>query len=349
MSPLHRRYGRLMLAYPRAYRRTHGAEILTTLMDAAGPDRSRPTATEARDLLLGGLRQRFRLPVGRLIVVAAVLAALTVGALGAGAGSALGWTAAQRPPTDAAIAEIAGLALGEPVRPDVSRQPEEHGLTYQILIGTARQGAGSWSAEQATDRLRAAGWTVRPARLMPAEISYSDAGGVTRWTGESVDLVAQRDGLVLDVSVTQSPGRGNNAILSIEPAEPAPVLPLTILGAVAGLIAGWLLTARVGYRLRRAEPWQRFSIAGVALVAGLLLAPLTLRSWFITGWAVTAVTGSGPHGLGGRPLLGAYTAYVDSAVPVLLAAGGLLLAAVAVVLALLTRPAAGPAEPEAAA
>ncbi|GAA2394898.1 hypothetical protein [Dactylosporangium salmoneum] len=342
MRPLQRRYARLMLAYPRAYRRTHGAEIVTTLMDAAGPDRSRPTAAEARDLLLGGLRQRFRLPVGRLVVVAAVLAALTVGALGAGVGSALGWTAARRPPTDAAVAEIAELALGTTARPIISR--EEHGLTYEVLVGTGRAPIGPWSAEQATDRLQAAGWAVRPARSVPTDVTYLDSGRVTHWTEESIDLVAQRDGLVLDVTVSRPPIGGKVGVLSIQPAAPAPVLPLTLLGAVAGLIAGWLLTARVGYRLRRVEPWPRFAIAGVAVVAGLLLAPCTLRSWLISGWAVTAAAGSDWHGLGGRPLPGAYTGYLGPVGP--LAAGGLLLAALAVVLARLTRPAEARADPE---
>lgn len=67
MSPLERRYGRLLLAYPAPYRAVRGDEILGTLMEAARPGQTRPALRERRALLLGGLRVRFgadrRLPV----------------------------------------------------------------------------------------------------------------------------------------------------------------------------------------------------------------------------------------------------------------------------------------------
>jgi len=54
---LERRYQRLLLAYPRRYRRARGGELLTTLLDAAPAGRRRPTWAEA-DLLAGGMRCR---------------------------------------------------------------------------------------------------------------------------------------------------------------------------------------------------------------------------------------------------------------------------------------------------
>lgn len=57
---LRRRYQRLLLAYPPAYRASRGQEILTTLLEAARPGQRFPTAREAAGLLLGGLRARAR-------------------------------------------------------------------------------------------------------------------------------------------------------------------------------------------------------------------------------------------------------------------------------------------------
>jgi hypothetical protein len=55
---LRRRYERLLVTYPSAYRRAHGEEMLGTLLDAARPDQQLPAPREAVSLLLGGLRTR---------------------------------------------------------------------------------------------------------------------------------------------------------------------------------------------------------------------------------------------------------------------------------------------------
>jgi hypothetical protein len=57
---LSRRYGRWLRAYPRSYRAAHGAEVLDTLVEAAGPARAHPEAREVASLLVGGLRERVR-------------------------------------------------------------------------------------------------------------------------------------------------------------------------------------------------------------------------------------------------------------------------------------------------
>ena len=57
---LRRRYQRLLVTYPSAYRRAHGDEILGTLLEAARPDQQFPAPREAASLLLGGLRTRAR-------------------------------------------------------------------------------------------------------------------------------------------------------------------------------------------------------------------------------------------------------------------------------------------------
>ena len=60
-QPLERRYRRLLLTYPSAYRRERESEMLGTLLEAAGPGQRWPTAREAAALLAGGLRTRVRL------------------------------------------------------------------------------------------------------------------------------------------------------------------------------------------------------------------------------------------------------------------------------------------------
>ncbi|GAA4452205.1 hypothetical protein [Phytohabitans houttuyneae] len=59
MDELERRYRRLMRAYPAGYRREREEEIVATLLDAAPPGRSRPTAADAADILVAGVRTRF--------------------------------------------------------------------------------------------------------------------------------------------------------------------------------------------------------------------------------------------------------------------------------------------------
>ncbi|MFD1940489.1 hypothetical protein ACFSKW_54440 [Nonomuraea mangrovi] len=58
MTPLERRYRRLMWAYPRAYRSAHGDELLDVLLGHTDPKRSRPPLKEAAGLLVNGLRER---------------------------------------------------------------------------------------------------------------------------------------------------------------------------------------------------------------------------------------------------------------------------------------------------
>ncbi|MEU7895702.1 hypothetical protein AB0B45_22960 [Nonomuraea sp. NPDC049152] len=58
MTPLERRYRRLMRAYPRAYRSAHGEELLDVLLAHTDALRSRPPLKEVAGLLLNGVRER---------------------------------------------------------------------------------------------------------------------------------------------------------------------------------------------------------------------------------------------------------------------------------------------------
>lgn len=63
---LERRYRRLLAAYPAEYRETYQEEMLGVLLDGAEPGRTRPTLTEAVDLLSGATRYRLRRARGDL-------------------------------------------------------------------------------------------------------------------------------------------------------------------------------------------------------------------------------------------------------------------------------------------
>jgi hypothetical protein len=160
-APLQRHFRRLLRAYPSGYRRRHGDEILTTLMDTAGPGRQRPTAHEVRDLLTSGLRQRFRLPVGRLMLLGALLTAATAGALGVAAGSAAGWATARSQPTDSEFRELLTQTTGTAYRG--ARQTDDGMLGLQRRTFAADSlWLAHWTPEAATTRLTAAGWHVDP-------------------------------------------------------------------------------------------------------------------------------------------------------------------------------------------
>ena len=58
MSPLERRCRLLLRAYPPAYRRDRGEEILGTLLEVTPAGRSWPRARDARSLAIAGLRER---------------------------------------------------------------------------------------------------------------------------------------------------------------------------------------------------------------------------------------------------------------------------------------------------
>jgi hypothetical protein len=60
VSPLERRYRRLLIAYPRAHRIAYGEEMLGVLMDSAGPAQRHPSATDMLHLLRHGLLSRAR-------------------------------------------------------------------------------------------------------------------------------------------------------------------------------------------------------------------------------------------------------------------------------------------------
>src|ERR1700712_3765832 len=100
---LGRAYRRLIRAYPRGPRRD---ELLDTLLEAAPPDRRRPTRRESVNLIRHGLRARLGYPRGRAVVVLVFLVGLVGAYFGGAAGNRLGWEFTTPVPSAATAAPI---------------------------------------------------------------------------------------------------------------------------------------------------------------------------------------------------------------------------------------------------
>lgn len=223
----------VLAAYPARIRRKHGAELIDTMVEMAGPG-GRPTAAAKRMLMLDGLRERFRPPVRRpFALVAAILALLVGGALGAAAGSWLGTTGYTALPDGAALAQ---RVLSGPV--DVSAGDRYLHISAAIPDGTD----AATAAESARRELAAEGWRTGPLT------TGDGSDGVLA----NVHFTAENDDTQL--SVYAYPNAGDVAFLSLAgwPQRPTAYVPLTIAGALLGLLAGWLSGVALGHRIQAA-------------------------------------------------------------------------------------------------
>ncbi|MEH0845708.1 hypothetical protein V6U81_25300 [Micromonospora sp. CPCC 205711] len=267
---LERWYRRLLWAYPIGYRRAHGEEILTMLMDSADPGRRVPARADVVDLVRGAVRQWFRLPIGRTAVVAAMLSAVVLGAVGAGVGSWLAWQTAPELPSDTAALRTAETVAGAPMTaPHVDRMagrrepfPEAH-----VFDPPHERQLPNWTLEAAQARLRADGWTLGPVGdyILKARDDKPETHVYT--------FQATRNGYRLDaVGGTASPGgfSSTNVHVGIYPVPPSWEPGAILVGWLAGAVTGWLLTGFASYRLRgRALPRRLTALALGVTALGL--------------------------------------------------------------------------------
>lgn len=275
---LERHYRRLLLAYPGPYRRHHGAEIVTTLLEMAGPGRSRPAPGEAWHLVTSGLRQRFRLPGRPLVLLTAALVTAVTAVLGAAAGSWAGERTFAALPPRAAVQRLLTTVLPD-ADPSQNLPPfrlGRPGFAYEYqLSGTPAAGhPGTGPADVAApvrDRIAAAGWTVTSFVVEPPYPHPETAEAGTYFT--AANLVATHDGLILSGRMDYQYNRGQYYLGGFSgqlfAQRSAAYLPLTAGGGLLGLLAGWLLAAALAYRLRSMPTGRRRTVsllAGAALV-----------------------------------------------------------------------------------
>lgn len=251
------RYRRLLWAYPGPYRRQHGTEIVTTLLDMAESGRGRLTVVQALHLVACGIRQRFRLPAGRpLAAIAAVLAAIAVGALGSAAGTWLGWRTAASVPSNEAMRDLTANLVGG--QANVSVYPWRTAMDGPV-VGTTATARSTASADRLRTALTDAGWRITAfderTGATPVDITKDPSVTVPMHV---VYFKATKDGLSLTGSRFSTTGDARYAVaeqtdqrLDVWADEAAAVRPLTITGTLLGAVVGWLLAAAVAYRVRR--------------------------------------------------------------------------------------------------
>jgi hypothetical protein len=243
------RGNRPLLAYPARLRRTYGPELIATLVEMAGPD-GRPARSDRVRLVLDGLGERFRPPARRPFGwVAAVLALLIGGALGAAAGSFTGTLAYPVMPDAQSFGQRI-LPAGEGI--------EGGNASHYLSAGeTLRDGTDVGQAvEGSRQKLAAEGWQTTPVRF----------GGIV----SGYSFTATKDGLRLDVDSASDPAQGALSIgFTGRPERPAGYLPLTVAGTLLGLVAGWLIGVALAHRIRASRrPLTNATLA----VTGLMLA-----------------------------------------------------------------------------
>ncbi|WP_250001519.1 hypothetical protein [Actinoplanes sp. M2I2] len=341
---LERRYRRLLWAYPADYRRVHGEEILTMLMDSAEPGRRRPAGADTIDVLRGAVRQRFRLPVGRSAVLAAVLAALVLGAVQAGVSSWLVWQTAADLPSDAAARRMAETVAGAPlIAPDVQRPAGLRQTPWEVNVANPdEQRFANWTTEAAQARLQADGWTLGPVEGYTVA-SYggnklAPRPGITRTGPDEIHQTFQatRDGHVLHVhaNAVLAPGAAGSGLLTTVSLMPPRWEPgAMLLGWLIGATIGWLLTAWAGYRLRGRTLARRMAALALGLTA--LWSAVAPVADFYLRWGSFALTDPVDRGI--DPTYGSVVDHLDQV--------GVTLAIAAAILALAAagrrRPAAG--------
>jgi hypothetical protein len=259
---LERRYRRLLWAYPKAYRDRRGTELITTLLDMAEDGRAPSHLRTGAHLLVSGVRQRFRRP---LPWVAALVAAVLLGAFGAAAGTWLGWQTATSVPSDSELRALNAAMTGMPAPAAVYR--EQSAMKGPSTLVRA-DGDGDYSAERLRAALAADGWQVTSfgertgaiiIALDPMTIEGEQVPTLTvDYTATKGDLKLRGDGSVVTgrSPAVQFPRASYGT--AVWPKEPIAVRPLTVAGLLGGLLLGWLL-ARAASRLRGAGRLQRWA------------------------------------------------------------------------------------------
>lgn len=271
---LEARYRRLLLGYPRDYRRERGQEIVDTLLELAPDGQTRPTVRQAVNLLRNGLRCRLGRPASRSIVVWASLTAVVWGLFIAAVAERITWETARPLPSAAqTTATLAPLLPGEEFGPVATstalfgfddNTPMGWQEVPRLLLGggidygprhagvMVRNPAGpNRSADRLIARLQANGWQVdTPWVRRTGECAPPDCMPARPVIGTMI--TARRESDVLTIDIQPEVPRGDAWLdVRIGRAAPALTVPAGIAGGVAGATAVWMLFGWLSRRLER--------------------------------------------------------------------------------------------------
>lgn len=269
---LERWYRLLLRAYPIRYRRAHGDEIVATLMDTAQPGRRRPARADVADLMRGAVRQWFRLPIGLPAIVAAVLTAAVLGALGAAGGSWLAWQTTADLPSNAEAVQIAQTVTGGPLPGAYVNRFDPLQARPPAIYVFGGPKSSDWTLEAAQGRLRSDGWILGLAETSTF-VAYE---GEEPLNAVAYTFEATRGGhtVTVDAHTIRTRNIGTSVSTEVRPTasrwEPAAI----VLGWLVGAVIGWLLTGWAGYRLRRRGLPRRLAVLALGITAlGLAARP----------------------------------------------------------------------------
>lgn len=277
---LAQRYGRLLLAHPRWYRRIHGEDMITTLLDAAtlGPAPAGVPTRQAVGLVLDGLRCRLRITGAGPRVLAILLSLVAAGTFAA-AGGRLGWAASSADwPTVEQARTLAAPVLPTGIPDSVTRHDDP--------IGPGQPGSPLDSAlltVMGSPELEPGG--VHLSYTQPAVVDLSNARQAAEarlaadgWRTSITRglVIGERDGMILSLLHVGRTAESDDVVVSIRPAAPRVAYVLAVLGTVLGLLTGWLLTAAAVARTRRRSPVTRAGAAGLAAFGVAASAPACL-------------------------------------------------------------------------
>ncbi|WP_127498961.1 hypothetical protein [Actinoplanes solisilvae] len=328
---LERRYRRWLFAYPRAYRRQRGPEVLATLLDAAGPDRSRPSAREVSHLLRHGLSRRVA-EFGRRAVVVAVIAAVLGGLSGIALGSWLAWRSVDPMTPDRATATtLARTVLPVPVQGEVDYYGR-HTFWNPNSNNSLRGGTG----------LRAGRATITGA--VPPRAGFRELAAAVQqqmrsqgWQGvrttievygsqdspsAQAEVTGTRDGYLATVQVFAADQVNPSTLhLDLMWAEPPGHLRDTVLGGLAGALLAALLGLVTAQRMSRHRPGRQRVYSWLCLATLLMLTPAGLGNIPTGTGSLLANThrdGTGPSIYwGGFVFLGAQPLAILALIPIL--------------------------------
>jgi uncharacterized membrane protein YeaQ/YmgE (transglycosylase-associated protein family) len=297
LDRLHRSYARLLWAYPRWYRRERGLELMTTLLDDAGPGRHRPHWSTVADLIGGGVKTRMRPPRGFVARFITVVVSLSGGLVGSSAAVML--SPYPGPPAAAEAVAAAEVAVGLPVhdvpgpivkcydgscetRPNgddvVAYDEEPMRVDNTVVTLHPLHLEVATIVEQAYARLVAAGWRVDPSSRQGANFSaFND-----------------RLGLNLAISVgTGDTVRTDVVRVYVSKRVSAATIAAVIAGFLGSLLAGWLIGAWTMQRFKRHQRSRRRDIRDAAVP--FLIGAVVMICFTFGGIAIDWADGVSPE------------------------------------------------------